>query len=66
MRAFVFIVFFLLFGAFFIISENSIKLNNQESIKEFFDEYNEWLVKLTDNTKTVSGYVLKMEWLPED
>ena len=65
MRAFVFIVFFLLFGAFFIISENNIKLNNQESIKEFFDEYNEWLVKLTENTKTVSGYVLKMEWLPE-
>ncbi len=66
MRIFVFIVFFLLFGAFFIISENNIKLNNQENIKEFFDEYKEWLVKLTDNTKTVSGYVLKMGWLPED
>lgn len=65
MKTFVFIVFLLLLGAFFIISNENIKLNSKENILLFFDSYLSWLDKLLDNGKTVSGYVVKMEWLPE-
>ena len=66
MKVLIFVVLFLLIGAFFIISNENIKLNSQENVKFFFEAYGFWLDKLVDNGKTVSGYVVKMEWLPED
>ena len=60
-----FFIFFLLLGAFFIISEESIQLNSIDNIEFFFDSYFYWLDELIDNGKTVSGYVVGMQWLPE-
>ena len=60
-----FIIFFLFLGAFFIISEQNIKLNGIKNIEIFFDYYLSWIYGLIDNGKTVSGYIVKREWLPE-
>ena len=65
MKTIIFIIFFLFFGAFFIISEQNIKLNSIKNIEIFFDYYLSWIYGLIDNGKTVSGYVVKMEWLPK-
>ena len=61
-----FITFFLLLGAFFIISEQNIKLNNGENFEKFLEEYTEWVYELVNKGKTVSSYVVKMHWLPEE
>ena len=60
-----FLVMFLLIGAFFIISDENIKLNSQKNAGEFFQLYGQWIDSLADNGKTVLGYVVKMEWLPD-
>ena len=65
MKTLSFIILFLLIGAFSIISENKIQLNNSENIKSFLSIYTTWLSTLLDNTKSVTGYVVKMGWLPE-
>ena len=65
MKTIMFIVFFLLMGAFFIISEEGIKLNSKENIQTFFNSYFSWTQKLFDNSNTVTGYVVRLEWLPE-
>ena len=65
MKTIMFIIFFLFLGAFFIISEQNIKLNSIKNIEIFFDYYLSWIYGLIDNGKTVSGYVVKMEWLPK-
>ena len=65
MKTIMFIVFFLLMGAFFIISKEGIKLNSKENIQTFFNYYFSWTQKLFDNSKTVTGYVVRLEWLPE-
>ena len=65
MKTLMFIILFLLVGAFFIISEQNIKLNNMDNISTFFQIYNSWLINIFDNTKTVSGYVVGMKWLPD-
>ena len=57
---------FLLIGAFFIISNEEIKLDNSENINIFFKEYAGWIDSLIGNGKTVSGYIIKMQWLPEE
>tara|TARA_B100001971_G_scaffold109194_1_gene100256 strand:- start:335 stop:550 length:216 start_codon:yes stop_codon:yes gene_type:complete len=65
MKTLSFIILFLLIGAFFIISENKIQINNTNNIDTFLSLYANWLSTLLDNTKTVTGYVVKMGWLPE-
>ena len=60
-----FLIFFLLLGVFFIISEQNIQLNNIDNIKLCFNFYFSWGSELTENGKTVSGYVVGMKWLPE-
>ena len=65
MKTFMFLVMFLLIGAFFIISNEEIKLDNQKNVGEFFNLYGQWIDGLADNGKTVLGYVVKMEWLPD-
>tara|TARA_Y100000034_G_C6907733_1_gene421769 strand:- start:1326 stop:1544 length:219 start_codon:yes stop_codon:yes gene_type:complete len=66
MKTFIFIVVFLLIGAFFIISNQEIRLNNSENVGLFFKEYGAWFDSLIGNGKIVAGYVVKMGWLPED
>jgi len=64
MKTFLFIMMFLFVGAFFIISNENIALNSSENMGIFFSEYGEWIDSLFDNGKVVTGYVLKMGWLP--
>lgn len=65
MKIIMFIIFFLFLGAFFIISEEGIRLNSKENFIIFLDSYKIWFSDLLNNGKTVSSYVVKMEWLPE-
>jgi len=64
MKIIMFILLFLFVGAFFIISNDNIKLNNAENVDYFFSLYTQWIDKLSKNSGTVMGYVVKMEWLP--
>ena len=64
MKILVFLIIFLLVGAFFIISENHLALKNAENRKKFQDLYIVWVNKIFDNSKTTAGYVVKLDWLP--
>ena len=55
---------FLFVGAFFIISNENLALNSSENVGIFFSGYGEWIDGLVNNGKIVTGYVLKMGWLP--
>lgn len=65
MKILMFVVLFLFIGAFFIVSNERIKLNSRENINLFFKEYSLWFDKLIGNGKSVAGYVVKSEWLPD-
>jgi len=64
MKILMFVILFLFVGAFFIISNEEIKMNSGDNFAEFFDSYCGWFDKLIGNAKTTSGYLIKMEWLP--
>ncbi|MBT4135493.1 hypothetical protein HOD75_03585 [archaeon] len=65
MKILMFLILFLFIGGFFIISNENIPLNNAENIGLFFELYAGWFDNLLDNGKSISGYFVKMEWLPE-
>ena len=64
MKIIMFFIFFLLVGAFFIISNEDIKMDSKENISKFFDLYGHWIDRLAGNSKNMLGFVIKMEWLP--
>ena len=65
MKILMFFVFFLLVGAFYIISQENIKMNSGKNVDKFISKYSNWIDKLMSNGNGVAGYVIKMEWLPE-
>lgn len=65
MKILMILIIFLFLGAFFIISNKEIRIDNREGIDLFFKEYAQWADSLMGNGKIVAGYVIKMEWLPE-
>jgi len=66
MKVFMFVIMFLLVGAFFIISNEELPLDSSENIDLFFEKYGDWADGLFSNGRTVIGYVAKMEWLPNE
>ena len=65
MKTIMIIAMFFLIGAFFIISEDNIRMNTQSNVNVFFVNYVSWIDSIFSNGKGVLGYVVKMEWLPE-
>jgi len=65
MKTLLFFIFFLLIGAFFIISNENIKMNSNENIDYFISQYSKWFDKLINNGNGLAGYVIKMQWLPD-
>jgi len=65
-RLIMFILMFLLIGAFWIVNNNNIHLSQGESRMELGQLYYNWLGNIFSNVKDVTGYVVKMEWLPNN
>jgi len=60
------VIMFLLIGSFFIISENNLALKDEEARKEFGKLYSSWFNQIFENSKNLVGYVVKLDWLPNN
>ena len=66
MKTLMFVVVFLLIGAFFIISNENLKMNEKPNVSAFFKMYGSWMTGLLKNSGQLAGYVVKMDWLPKE
>ena len=57
---------FFLFAGFFIISQNNLNIGDDQDRDVFLEKYGSWINSLIDNFGSVTGYVVKMEWLPQE
>jgi hypothetical protein len=57
---------FLALGGFFIISNHDIHLNTGQDMDKFQGLYYNWLSGIFTNFKSITGYVVKYEWLPDE
>lgn len=59
-----FLIVFLAFGAFFLISNENLKLSTYEGFSKFYNSYYSWITGLTGNVKSLTGYAIEYNWLP--
>jgi hypothetical protein len=64
MKIAIFIIFFLLVGAFFIISNNNMYMGSSGAFNTFMNSYYGWFFKLAHNAVSVTSYVVNVEWMP--
>lgn len=66
MKILIAIIMFFLIAMFFIISENNLALSKPGNIDKFVGLYSSWMSQIFDNSANLAGYVVKMDWLPEN
>ena len=64
MRFLLFVMFFLLLGAFFIISANTLSFSNPGSADIFLVKYIGWFQKVFNNAMGITAYAVKLQWMP--
>lgn len=64
MKIVIFLMMFLLIGAFFIVANDNLYLKNPEQRAQFAKSYYGWFEKVFTNTRTISGYAINLDWLP--
>jgi hypothetical protein len=57
-------IFFVL-GALIIISNNNLALIEKTNFKTFSTLYVKWLNDIYSNSYTLTGKVIKLDWLPK-
>lgn len=64
MKTLVFVVLFLLMGAFFIISNNNLALAEGDNAVIFLKTYSSWGSDTIINLATTGSYLLNLDWMP--
>jgi hypothetical protein len=65
MKVTIFIVKVLVLGALFIISNNNLALKEQGNLAIFGEQYFAWIGSLYGSAQTMTGYIIKVDWLPQ-
>ena len=61
----VFLILFFALCSLIIINNNNLHLSNQEDFHTFTATYGQWFDNFYLNMQNVTGYVVKMSWVPE-
>jgi hypothetical protein len=64
MKLAIFVIFFFLVGAFFIISNNNMHMGSAGQFNIFMNSYYGWFFKLAHNVGSVTSYVVNVDWMP--
>ena len=64
-RIFLVFIMLFLFSALFIISNNNLAMHKQENALKFSKTYFGWLEEIYSNVVKLSGYVVKLDWVPQ-
>jgi len=64
MRVLVFVLVFLLLGAFYIVTSHNLSLKNPASFETILVKYLEWFPKIAENIVSITGHAIKLKWMP--
>jgi len=64
MKTVIIVLMFFLIGGLLIISNNNLAMYNPENISTFSHHYSEWLNQIYVNSQSITGEIIKQDWLP--
>ena len=64
MRVLMLLAMFLLFGLFFIVSNDNLHLNNSDHRAQLGESYYNWIGGIFDHGAEITSYVIKSGWIP--
>lgn len=64
MKFWIFVIMFFSISALLIINNYNLAMYKSENVQEFGELYVGWLDEIYQNVYSLSGYIVKMEWLP--
>jgi len=64
MKLFHILIIVLLLAAFFVVSNEKIKLDSKENIIKFGNIYYSWLLNAIEKGFSITGHIIKADWLP--
>lgn len=64
MKIAIFLFMFFVLSGFYIIGNEKLSLKDSVNREKFVGFYFNWLSDLFENTKSITGYVFKLDWLP--
>ena len=59
------VLMFFVLGSLLIISNNNLALSNQEDVENFEVLLVDWVSKIFENFKSITGNVVRLDWRPE-
>ena len=64
MKILIIVMMFFILGALFIVSNNNFALYEKGNSGNFSQLYFDWVGDLYSNAQSITGYVVKLDWLP--
>jgi len=61
----IYIIIFLLIGAYIIQTAYNLDIKDKQDQKTFFKIFSGWMAKLYDNLKQITAMIINQEWVPE-
>ncbi len=65
MKLWLVLLAFLLIGSFVIVKAHQLDVSDNEDRTEFIFRFTRWIFDMGGNMKSVAGYVVALDWLPE-
>lgn len=65
MKILMFIIMFVLFGCFLIISNNNLHVYKTEEMQKFAENWNKWEGNIQKNLISTISQTTKLNWMPE-
>ncbi|MEI6731916.1 MAG: hypothetical protein WCK90_04520 [archaeon] len=66
MRSLFLFIFFLLLGAFYIMSQQNLDVSMPNDFSKFAESYYSWFWHLGENGAKTVGYVVGIDWVPKN
>ncbi|MBU0959692.1 MAG: hypothetical protein KKB31_07130 [Nanoarchaeota archaeon] len=65
MKVLVVLLMFFVLGSLLIVSNNNLFLSDSEDAKTFGNLWVGWIEKIYENSRSITGNLVKMNWSPE-
>ena len=66
MKIMIFLIIVFVMASLLVIESNHLNVSNNQDMQNFKNIYGNWINKIYQNTISVTGDAIKLNWMPEN